>query len=75
MVLASLAMVSAGLVEVKRQNTKNTTNNTINSKTVIAADLTIFYQVPQFMLIGISEIFVLITGKVYACSSKTIHFR
>ena len=69
MVFASLAMVSAGVVEEYRETDhyRNITN-TINGngdyigKTILAKDMPIWYQIPQYVLLGISEIFVLITG-------------
>eukprot|EP00794_Sanderia_malayensis_P013920 gene13920-15372_t len=66
MLLASCAMLSAGLVEVKRLSVNATTINHINDKYVIATDMSIFYQIPQFVLIGVSEIFVLMTGLEFA---------
>ena len=69
MVFASFAMVSAGVVEEYREsNHYGNINNTINGHgdhfvtTILAKNMPIWYQIPQYVLLGISEIFVLITG-------------
>lgn len=66
MFIASLSLASAGIVEVFRIKAKKSINNTISELTVVGRDISIFYQVPQFGLMGISEILVLITGRQYA---------
>ena len=63
MSIASLAFISAGCVELKRINTNATVVNFISRRNVIANDISIWYQIPQYALIGISEIFVLMTGE------------
>lgn len=62
MLIASLSLLSAGIVEVARLRTKETVTNKISNLNVTGRDISIFYQIPQFGLMGISEIFVLITG-------------
>lgn len=64
MVFASLAMVSAGVVEEHRESIVGNITNHINGDNVkiSAKDMDIWYQIPQYVLLGISEIFVLITG-------------
>lgn len=66
MSIASLAFISAGCVELKRINTNATVVNFISRRNVIANDISIWYQIPQYALIGISEIFVLMTGLEFA---------
>ena len=66
MVFASLAMISAGVVEQYRESDHfgNTTNKIdANGIKIMAKDMDIWYQIPQYVLLGISEIFVMITGK------------
>ena len=63
MFIASLALVSAGVVESYRMNVPKTANNSISDLTVMGRDISIFYQIPQFGLMGISEVFVMITGE------------
>ncbi|KAK8484760.1 hypothetical protein V6N11_048055, partial [Hibiscus sabdariffa] len=54
LVIAILAMVSAGLVEVWRlQDARKDCPNCVN-----ASPLSIFWQIPQYMLIGASEVFM-----------------
>ena len=57
-------MISAGIVELNRKNSNATVTNKISDITVEGNDIPIFWQIPQFGLIGISEIFVLMTGKL-----------
>ncbi|KAE8689646.1 Protein NRT1/ PTR FAMILY 7.3 [Hibiscus syriacus] len=54
LVIAILAMVAAGVVEVWRLNdAKKDCPNCVN-----ASSLSIFWQIPQYMLIGASEVFM-----------------
>lgn len=71
MLLASVSMVSAGTVEYFRLQTNSTTvNHVFGNKTIEARNMTIWYQIPQYGLMGMSEIFVLITGLEFAyCQS------
>ena len=63
MLLATFSMLSAGTVEYFRQQTNSTYINYVNHDVNITArDMDVLYQIPQYTLMGISEIFVLITG-------------
>ena len=57
-------MISAGIVELKRKEATGTVKNKISNITVVGNNIPILWQIPQFGLIGISEIFVLMTGKL-----------
>ena len=65
LLFAVLAMIVAGIVEIIRKNTHNLTNDYSvcdkDSKLPIS-DVTIFLQIPQFLLIGASEVLASITG-------------
>ena len=64
MFIASLALVAAGTVETfRRGEHRLAVNNSISGMNVTGADMSIFWQIPQFGLMAISEIFVLITGE------------
>lgn len=79
MLLASVSMVSAGTVEYFRLQTNSTTvNHVFGNKTIEARNMTIWYQIPQYGLMGMSEIFVLITGtgsiRIVSMLQSLIHF-
>ncbi|RID78358.1 hypothetical protein BRARA_A01198 [Brassica rapa] len=50
LVIAVMAMISAGIVEIYRLKHKGTASN--------SSSLSIFWQVPQYMMIGASEVFM-----------------
>ena len=79
MVFASFAMITAGVVEEYREsnhygNTTNfingghTTSSSNDGIRILAKNMHIWYQIPQYVLLGISEIFVLITGISFVMS-------
>ena len=65
MILASFSVSAAGVVEFFRQNDKFgvITNHVNGNIAIIGTNLTIWYQFPQYGLMGFSEIFVLIAGR------------
>ena len=70
------SMIAAGIVEIERRNSQSCTNQTISDKTYNAC-LSIFYQIPQYGLIGISEVFASVAGRSFLVFvvyySLTIH--
>ncbi|CAE1313195.1 SLC15A3_4 [Acanthosepion pharaonis] len=79
MVFAAFAMIAAGLVEFQRLKTIFYSKNNncqcemvkqiLNrNNTYYAANLTIFYQIPQYMLLGLSEVFTIVAGLEFAYS-------
>ena len=71
MFLATLSMLAAGTLELYRSSCTHVHINRVDQEVNITAkDVSIFLQVPQYGLMGLSEIFVLITGLEFAyCQS------
>lgn len=64
MILASLSMVSAGLTETyRRSHVDGLSCNNLTTTSYNASSVTVFLQVPQYALIGSSEVFTSISGK------------
>ena len=66
MLLAAASVVVAGVIEMKRRNTWEQGHFIVQrvfDENRNASSLNIFWQVPQFMLIGSSEVLTSITGK------------
>ncbi|XP_013392509.1 solute carrier family 15 member 4 [Lingula anatina] len=71
MVLATLSVVVAGFVEVARRDELQVYGGivqTISNVQYNASSISIFWQVPQFTLIGASEVFASISGLEFAYS-------
>lgn len=70
MFFATVAMVCAGSVETYRLNIFNDKNETITqvigNTSYYAADMWIFWQIPQYSLIGLSEVFASVAGLEFA---------
>ena len=59
------SMVVAGFLELKREryiHEGKIYNQTINGMHYVAADLWIMWQIPQYALIGVGEVFASIGG-------------
>ena len=63
--IACLSIIAAGFVEIfvvnKLQNNE-TLIQTVNEHNVTASNLSVFWQIPQYVLIGISEVFAVVAG-------------
>ncbi|KAL8604549.1 hypothetical protein ACOMHN_015833 [Nucella lapillus] len=69
-VLAAVAMVVAGVVEVARKNRLEQPGGSVvqnlGGEDFLAATMSVFVQVPQFALVGASEVFASICGLEFA---------
>lgn len=78
MLLAVASMVVAGLVEIKRRHTweqGHVYDQVVNGRHLSASYLNIFWQIPQFMLVGASEVLANITGLEFAYSQSPKHMK
>ena len=65
MLLAALSVVVAGILEIYRKNELADSggfNQTLSDSTFNSSHLSVFIQVPQFALVGASEVFTSISG-------------
>ena len=70
MVFSALAMAVAGTLEIFRKKKMEDDGHCIIMKaghntTYYAADMWIFYQIPQYTLIGVSEVFTSVAGQCF----------
>ena len=67
MFLVTLAVVIAGIVEISRKNIMHQEGGwekqVLAGETFNASTLSVFVQIPQYMLVGASEVFTSIAGK------------
>ena len=62
MVITTLSMVCAGGIEMLRVH-QCCKEQDRSSENITIANITVFYQVPQYALIGLSEVLTSVTGK------------
>ena len=62
MLFAAGSVALAGIIEVERKHGYETFEQDVFNKTVNASTMTVFYQVPQYILQGTSEALVSVTG-------------
>lgn len=61
-------MLCAGIIEHHRLGyiaSKHTVTQKVNNEVVVAADMSVFWQIPQFVLLGTSEVFASVAGIFY----------
>ncbi|XP_029189147.2 solute carrier family 15 member 4-like [Acropora millepora] len=71
--MAAAAMMVAGFVEITRRGLweeGHVFNQLVNGENKTASDLNIFWQVPQYILIGSSEVLTSVTGLEFAYSQS-----
>ncbi|CAF4006844.1 unnamed protein product [Rotaria sordida] len=68
LISAALAMCMAGTIEIVRQNVCKTHNFTqiIGDRQYLAANMSVFYQFPQYVGIGLSEVFTSVASLEFA---------
>ena len=65
MLFASASVIVAGVVEIQRRNTwkgGGFCKQVVLDETLNASSVNVFWQIPQFMLVGASEVLTVITG-------------
>lgn len=62
MLFATGSVVMAGIIEVERKHNHGTIKQDVFNTTVNASTMSVFYQVPQYILQGTSEALVSVTG-------------
>ncbi|XP_078660240.1 solute carrier family 15 member 4-like [Branchiostoma floridae x Branchiostoma belcheri] len=78
MLLSVGSIVAAALVEVyRRQQVQegNCVTQHISRHTIQAADMTVFVQIPQFLLSGMSEVMTMVTGYYFAYTQAPLRAR
>ncbi|XP_002739447.1 solute carrier family 15 member 4-like [Saccoglossus kowalevskii] len=73
MILATISITIAGITEIYRKNVMQGGGyfqQEINDVSYNSSNLTIFVQIPQFALVGASEVFTSITGLEFAFSQS-----
>ena len=70
--IAFLAISMATVVEVERRrpgrwNWLNTTDRLSPGDVILVSDMSIFYQIPQYMLSGVAEVLSFLSGMYAAC--------
>ena len=72
MLFSVLAMITAGVLEHVRleYDPSHQINQTIGNTTYPGADIWVFWQIPQYTLIGISEVLASVAGKCQPCSHR-----
>ena len=63
---ALLGALAAGILEMVRLgliHSGDTLHQSVGGKVVVAANLSVLWQIPQYALIGLSEVFAVTTGK------------
>ena len=65
------SMVVAGIVEIKRRDSHHCVNQTIANVNYTAC-MSIYYQIPQYGLIGVSEVFASVAGKYLSFSHVAV---
>ncbi|CAF3686742.1 unnamed protein product [Rotaria sp. Silwood1] len=68
LISAALSMCMAGTVEIVRQNVCKTQNftQTIGDKQYLAANMSVFFQFPQYVGVGLSEVFTSVASLEFA---------
>eukprot|EP00058_Branchiostoma_floridae_P017461 XP_002602949.1 hypothetical protein BRAFLDRAFT_107794 [Branchiostoma floridae] len=78
MLLSVGSILAAALVEVYRRDKVqegNYVTQNISRNTMRAADMTVFVQIPQFLLSGMSEVMTMVTGYYFAYTQAPLRAR
>ena len=62
MLFAAASVAVAGIIEIERRHSHGKSEQDVFNETVNASTMSVFYQVPQYILQGTSEALVSVTG-------------
>ena len=72
MLFAAGSVLFAGIIEVERKHGHGRFEQDVFNKTVNASTMSVFYQVPQYILQGTSEALVSVTGETNSLISEVV---
>ena len=65
LLFAAGSVALAGIIEVERKHSYGTFKQDVFNKTVNASTMSVFYQVPQYILLGTSEALASVAGRQF----------
>ena len=76
--VSCFAIIAAGFVEIyvvhDLKGNQTVINEHVNKHPVVAAKISVFYQIPQYLLIGVGEVFASVGG-MYGINYKRIRVK
>ena len=73
LLFAAGSVLLAGIIEIGRKDVNGSIQQDVFNSSVNASTLSVFYQVPQYILIGTSEALVSVTGRAPSGTFSTLY--